>query len=672
MNRRKKKSPKFSQRKRKHSKTSAPRTIQGPDVPDFGQQAPNSRLRKGMKIFAVVALFFMGLVFGIRKISSPDVGFHLQTARWILQHGWVPHQDIFTYTVPQNTYIDLQWIFQLVVYGIEKLSGPDGIIILTTVLTLIFGATLLFRVYRKQGRIPIAGFLMLGLFFLGNLWEVRPHLFSWIWGSLVFLVLEEHSRGTRKWLPFLPVLMLLWVNSHSLFILGLVGIAAYVFSDIVQIFGTKQQTQLDKPLLLWSLFAFLVCFLNPYFYKGVFFPISQFFLIQGTVGYKDVLTGTSEFLSPFRFQGYMIDGRLVLIQPLLWWQVFTGLSVIGIFKARKSARLAEWILFAGFLFIFYSAQKNFGYFVMAVFPVAVEGLGRMEADLLRKRWWLISAYGAGILASLLLTLAAATNWLYDIGWLQAQTGRGYHTAELPVGACRFINHHGINGRIINSWNDGGFIGWTTGQKVFINSEGNTMGLSFYDSYVKAREPQGFEQALRKWEPTVAFVRYRITPYWLYYLYNVAHDWRMVYTDDHVALFLHESVAPDIAAVSPAQEGSEYPFYERKEIKRVIKESIKAGQPGFLEWVKGSRAYPLNEMQRSAYYLHTNQVEAAIGAAVAGLEKASFLVPELMLNLGHALNTVRDYDLADWCYDAFLSVDDDPVLNREIFLQRQNR
>lgn len=628
-------------------------------------------------IVMLVSLFLLGAVLGLRQINSPDLGFHLQSARWILENGRIPSKDIFTYTVPGNTYIDLQWIYQLVVYAMESLSGPAGIVILTTVLTLAFSATLLIRVKRQMGRIPLPAIFMLILFFLGNNWEVRPHLFSWIWGSLILLVLEEHNRGNRRWLFLLPVLMLLWVNSHSLYVLGLITIATYVFSDLVKSLLKHRRLKVDRHLMLWAIAALVACLANPYHIKGLEFPISQFFLIQGSAGYKSTLSGTAEFLSPFRFQEYFIEGKFVLFQPMLWQQLFTVLAVAGMIGARKSARLAEWILFAGFLYIFNQANKNFGYFTMACFPIVVAGLSQLGSKLNRPTGAMrgkgLIPYAATSLLCLLLAVGAGSGWLYDLGWQGAVPGLGYDPDYIPTGACKFITDHGIKGRIINCWDDGGYIGWTTKQKVFINSEGNTIGLKFYDEYVDAREPQGFPGALAKWKPTIALVRYQNTPFWLYYLGNVArNDWRMAYADESVALFLHNSISPEIPAMPRPSAGKDYPVYDGRAIEAVIDRAIQNGGPGFAEWIRGRAAYPIDEIKRSAFYLQTSELNACIGTSVAGLEKAGFIVPELMLDLGHALNARKAYPLADRCYDAYLSVDDNPVIAREIAMQRNSR
>jgi hypothetical protein len=375
----------------------------------------------------------------------------------------------------------------------------------------------------------------------------------------------------------------------------------------------------------------------------------------------------------------------VLFQPRLWWQLFTVFALASLLGAWKRARLAEWILFAGFFYIFWRANKNFGYFVMAAFPMIAAGLdrtGRMIRDALSRKgadgrntqepsqappFWL----GGCALACLVLIPMAFSGWLYDLAWTPVQRGTSFNKSVLPLEACDFIKEKGIEGRLLNSWSHGGYIAWATGQKVFIYSHGEVMGPAFYDEYVDSKQPQGFEAALAKWKPTVVVVPFKLSPYWLYHL-NQAKDWRMVLATEHTALFLHASVAPHVPSLPKPQAGVEYPVFEDAVSERLIREAASADPAGPWAWLQGSGAYPNREMTLSAFYLQTGKVDACIGLCLEGLRKTSFLVPDLMLNLGHALNARRRYELADLCFDAFLRVDSDPVIAQEITHVRRAR
>ncbi|MFN3344045.1 MAG: hypothetical protein ACK412_00150 [Chloroherpetonaceae bacterium] len=50
-----------------------------------------------------------------------DIGFHLHGGKWIWQHRAFPDKDAYTYTVPNNDYIDLHWLYQLLMFGVYSL-----------------------------------------------------------------------------------------------------------------------------------------------------------------------------------------------------------------------------------------------------------------------------------------------------------------------------------------------------------------------------------------------------------------------------------------------------------------------------------------------------------------------------------------------------------------------
>jgi hypothetical protein len=186
----------------------------------------------------------------------------------LANHAW-PSVDTFSFTARGNRYIDLQWLFQLLLYGAHQLGGSTAIIALSTIATLGFWALLAVRTWRMgPGRFPWALPFLLIVIALGDYFEQRPHLFSWLYGSLILLVLEEYTRGNRKWLPALPAIMVLWINTHQLFVLGLVIIGVYAAWEL------RPGRQADRRLLLWAALSVPACLINPYGIHGVLLPVT--------------------------------------------------------------------------------------------------------------------------------------------------------------------------------------------------------------------------------------------------------------------------------------------------------------------------------------------------------------------------------------------------------------
>ena len=625
---------------------------------------------RGLFVVALGLVAILGAVLGYRQITSPDLGFHLATARWIAAHGWVPSTDAFTYTVADHAYVDLQWLFQLVVYGLESAGGAAALALMTALMTLAFAGVSLARAWRRNGSLGAGSLVLVLLFFLGNHWEPRPHLFSWLYGAVALWILEENARGARRFLPLLPVVLVLWVNTHSLFVLGLVIIGTYVASHVAQRF-TRDGVVWDRSLLLWSGVATLACLVNPYHVRGLLFPLVQLADIQGSSAYKALDSGIAEFMSPFRLDGYHHEGHLVLFGPSTWWHAFTLLALVGLWRERRRANLAEWVLFAGFLYVFWSANKNFGYFVMAVFPTVAAGLGAARGT--AERPAVASRPALAAVAGICVVLIGLV-WsgrLYELAWSSARRGTGFNAAVLPVEAASFLRDNGIEGRVLNTWNDGGYLAWTTEQPVTVYSHGEVMGQETYRRYVRAKRPGEFEAALADWEPDVAVVPYKSVDYWLFHLFR-SSDWRLVMSNERTALFLRDTVAPEVPALSAPAPSLDFPVFLRADLERLVGEATVKPRAGFAAWMRGAAAFPSEAVARAGFHLQTGRTEAATGIAVEALQRTPHAVPDLLLILGHALNAQRLYELADECFSAFLRHEDDPALARGIQEARRGR
>ncbi|MEI6150528.1 MAG: hypothetical protein WCS01_15620, partial [bacterium] len=175
---------------------------------------------KGWVPMAVTAVMALAALLGWREIFSPDIGTHLGSGRWMFEQGTWLRLDPFLYTVANRPYIDLYWLYQVFLWLLFRVGGTAALAASTIGLTFAACGLLLWRCRERGG---ISGWCapVLLLFVLGNLWEIRPHIVSWILLGAMLLAFETYQRGRRRALWALPAIMLLWVNCHAMFILGL-------------------------------------------------------------------------------------------------------------------------------------------------------------------------------------------------------------------------------------------------------------------------------------------------------------------------------------------------------------------------------------------------------------------------------------------------------------------
>ena len=135
--------------------------------------------------------------------------------------------------------------------------------------------------------------------------------------------------------------MLLWTNTHTLFILGWIVIGSYIAGV------AWRDKKFPSRLAGYGVLSVLISFLNPYFAGGVELPFYQFQFLQAQSAFKSSIT---EYMSPLDLASYTVNGKLTLFQPLLGFHLFLILSGCVFLNSLKRVQLHElviWLLFGG-------------------------------------------------------------------------------------------------------------------------------------------------------------------------------------------------------------------------------------------------------------------------------------------------------------------------------------
>src|SRR5882672_4313390 len=83
---------------------------------------------------APVLAVLLAVSFAVHRIEDFDTWYHLAAGRLMVQSGTWPASNSFSLTAPDHPWIDLHWIFQLLLYVAWSLGGTTGVIVLTSVL----------------------------------------------------------------------------------------------------------------------------------------------------------------------------------------------------------------------------------------------------------------------------------------------------------------------------------------------------------------------------------------------------------------------------------------------------------------------------------------------------------------------------------------------------------
>jgi hypothetical protein len=162
----------------------------------------------GLGLFAIAA----------RPVVDPDVWWHLRTGQLIVATHAIPHTDPFSFTRSGYTWITHEWLSEVIIYWIFRITGFAG---LTAFFAGAVSVAMMLVYFRSPGRPFLAALVVVwGALASAPSWGVRPQVFSLLFTSL-FLFLIERSRSRPQLLWWTVPLMLLWVNLHAGFALGL-------------------------------------------------------------------------------------------------------------------------------------------------------------------------------------------------------------------------------------------------------------------------------------------------------------------------------------------------------------------------------------------------------------------------------------------------------------------
>jgi hypothetical protein len=195
-----------------------------------------------------------------------DFWHHLARGRAMIAEGRLLDHDIFTCTVPGQTFQDVNWLSQIIYFQLFELGG---LALVRAVNALLVAVTLLWLVAlcrRVSGSLPVA--LGLGIAVFLGLWDVltiRPQTFSLLLFVGLLDLLERSER--RPWLLVAPPLVLaLWANLHGAFPAGLMLLGCEWLAGTWWAWRLRTPAAVRHGALLTSCFvaSVLATLVNPY------------------------------------------------------------------------------------------------------------------------------------------------------------------------------------------------------------------------------------------------------------------------------------------------------------------------------------------------------------------------------------------------------------------------
>ncbi|MEA1927701.1 MAG: hypothetical protein U9N73_05805, partial [Candidatus Auribacterota bacterium] len=244
-----------------------------------------------IRYFLIFLLFIFLISLFIHNIQSYDLWWHLETGEYILRNLSIPGTDPYSYTASRD-WIDLQWIFQIVIFLIEDNLGLNALIIFKSLVLLTTFWILFKTIYTPKHCLTAIILTFLTALCCRQRAVLRPEIFTFLYITIFLYILHRYKYGgpagkirfRPNYIFILPAVQLLWVNSHGLFILGIMLVWAFIAGELISrrlnlpIFQDEHVIKglPYRRLLLAGILVILCSFINPYTYEGAIFPFTLF------------------------------------------------------------------------------------------------------------------------------------------------------------------------------------------------------------------------------------------------------------------------------------------------------------------------------------------------------------------------------------------------------------
>jgi hypothetical protein len=203
-------------------------------------------------------------------LADPDTLWQIHTGAWMLQHHAIPHTDPFSYTAPGHRWFAHEWLAEFLMGLANRAGGLRAVMVLTALASGLTAGLLLYHLRRFMALLPAVAVMLLGMANCAGSLLARPHVLAWpcleLWCA--GLVLARARRSKPGWW-LLPV-MVVWVNLHGSFMVGLLLPLAFLVEAAIE-----AGPQWRRPALDWAYFtaaAWAAALLNPDLLDGLLFP----------------------------------------------------------------------------------------------------------------------------------------------------------------------------------------------------------------------------------------------------------------------------------------------------------------------------------------------------------------------------------------------------------------
>lgn len=452
-----------------------------------------------------------------------DLGWHLAYGQYALANHKLLFHDIYSWTMSGFGWVSISWIYDIFVYLIFTNFGFSALTVISVIVLVLTLASIIIPYQKLNVRaMTFIAFIFIYLLMPVASTGLRPQLLILLLISLINMFIFFSEKRGLKWLIPIPLIMLLWVNLHGTFIIGLFQIYVYIFIKFIDYYFVNNIKTEDLRNRIFKL-IFIVftvttaVITNPYG-TGI---VNQILLYSPT----RIIKGVNEW--------YPVPRDSDIWFLLVCWSIcviFVLLkrrrNITGLYQAAISIFTA---------YLAFGSRRMIAPYIVATLPFVVSYFEKLRIFQRNDRKiLLIDIISIFILISFISPgISRITN--INIDW---RTYCELNACSLK--ATEYIKYNPLPLRTFNFYNYGGLMIWKNPKtKVFIDGrmdQWEKEGYSVFSDHNRIIFDDDLE-LFNKYNFDAVYIPTTIRLY--AYLQRQTRDkkWKIAYVDDISALFL---------------------------------------------------------------------------------------------------------------------------------------
>ena len=485
---------------------------------------------------AAIATYLCSQLFEIR-LPDFDIFARVAVGRLIAIHGGPITADPFAFTPTKAVWIDHEWLASIALYWTAATFGDPGLFALTCF--FIFAtAAVVYRAQQKYFHSPLLGGAWMLCLLLPSLtiWfrMVRAQAWTFLFfGILLWVLVEVRRKPSTTWLLSVPLLMLVWLNCHGGFVIGL------GFLSLLALLAQFDGSLPARRLTVCAIASTATIFVNPY---GLRYAA---FIIEALSMRRELI---DEWKPVSLLPGRLIETGTVSIA------VAALLLAAGAVCARRTGKATPIETLPFLIVALAGSLRAYRLLPFFCFTAAVYGLPYINA--LFRSIPLSPARRNDLRGVVLgLTMLACTFAVGIAGLIAHRVSNFALTyREFPVAAVQWLRENRTGGNVLVPFDSGSYVLWRAYPQFKVSIDGRYEEVypddTLHDSTIASNPAySGHQEALQRIAPDFILTKRTLSGDFPGFDERM---WRTVYSDSLYAILAR---ADGTAAPAPPREGA---------------------------------------------------------------------------------------------------------------------